>query len=260
MHLGTTRDCWAWGTTPVAQHISPRPPERRRLGCFRRGAKRVNSSKTSSSPLLGGQVKSEATEGTQRTSTSTSERKSVYRNVYRLLEDMPEHKEAIAIPNKAPINPPWHSKRCIRKRQESWTWSQGVCPRVCLDSLPSRRDAQNEVPIELYFRHEDGLDKYVIDEVTKWKWLWWWHWKWPRGQWERDQWYQTYRRIDGMEFVSCNNIAMLSSTRLSDDSLGDRERYWWRDICVGHVWECGWCHSRQWRLPLLSRHNLGLHI
>ena len=35
------------------------------------------------------------------------------------------------------------------------------------------------------------------------------------------------RRIDGMEFVSCNNITMLSFTRLSNDSLGDRERYWW---------------------------------
>ena len=31
------------------------------------------------------------------------------------------------------------------------------------------------------------------------------------------------RRIDGMEFVSCNNIAMLSFMKLSGDSLGDRE-------------------------------------
>ena len=31
------------------------------------------------------------------------------------------------------------------------------------------------------------------------------------------------RRIDWMEFVSCNNVAMLSFTRLSNDSLDDRK-------------------------------------
>ena len=36
-----------------------------------------------------------------------------------------------------------------------------------MDSLPSCRDAQNEVTIELYFRHDDDLDRYVIDDVTK---------------------------------------------------------------------------------------------
>ena len=76
--------------------------------------------------------------------------------------------------------------------------------------------------IELYFRHDDGLDKYVIDDVTK----------------DFDDDIESdhvvngnvtndIRRIDGMEFVSCNNVAMLSFTRLSNDSRDDRERYWW---------------------------------